>query len=42
MTILTVAGIAVLGVVVFLITVKLAGGSGKEEKTETTEEKKEK
>ena len=31
MTILTVAGIAVLGVVVFLITVKLAGGSGKKE-----------
>lgn len=40
-TILTVVGIAVLGVVVFLITVKIAGGSGKKKKPETTEEKKE-
>lgn len=38
-TILTVAGIAALGVVVFLITMKLAGGSGKKE--EKPEEKKE-
>ena len=40
-TVLTVAGIAVLGVVVFLVTVKLAGGSGKKEEAETVEGKKE-
>lgn len=40
-TILTVAGIAVLGVVVFFITMKIAGGSGKKEEAETAEEKKE-
>ncbi|MBO5346620.1 MAG: cellulase family glycosylhydrolase [Lachnospiraceae bacterium] len=40
-TVLTVIGIAVLGVAVFFITMKVAGGSGKKEEAETAEGKKE-